>query len=143
MIMKVASRIALVSVLSIAWAANAHAECVTTLETKAQRFARTALVFYGTVLKVETVIHDPEPFVYRVRFRVDQPYKGTAAGEHTFDFGATAEDFIFKEGQQVLVWAPLNQRGQFTTQCTATRTTSVDDSELTELRKFSVDSLRR
>jgi hypothetical protein len=28
---------------------------------------------------VETVIFDTEPFVYRVRFRVDQPYKGTTA----------------------------------------------------------------
>jgi|RhiMethySRZTD1v2_1073278.scaffolds.fasta_scaffold654041_2 hypothetical protein len=143
MIMKMASRITLVSVLSMAWAAHAHAECVRTLETKVQRFARTTLVFYGTVLKVETVIQDPEPFVYRVRFRVDQPYKGTTAGEQTFDFGATAEDFIFKEGQQVLVWAPLNQHGQFTTQCTATRTTTLDDSELIELRNFSVDSLLR
>ena len=141
--MKMTRGIALVTVLSVAWASNAHAECVRTLETKAERFARTALVFYGTVLKVETVIQDPEPFVYRVRFRVDQPYKGTTAGEQTFDFGATAEDFIFKEGQQVLVWAPLNQHGQFTTQCTATRTTTVDDSELTELRNFPADSLRR
>jgi hypothetical protein len=116
MIMKMASRITLVSVLSMAWAAHAHAECVRTLETKVQRFARTTLVFYGTVLKVETVIQDPEPFVYRVRF---------------------------KEGQQVLVWAPLNQHGQFTTQCTATRTTTLDDSELIELRNFSVDSLLR
>jgi hypothetical protein len=58
MIMRTASRIALVSVFSVAWASNAHAECIGTLETKGQIFARTALVFYGTVLKVEAVIQD-------------------------------------------------------------------------------------
>ena len=137
MTMKTACRIVLVSVLAVAWASDAHAECIHIQETISNRFDRTALVFYGEVLKVETVLLDPEPFVYRVRFRVDQPYKGTASGEQTFDFGPTAEDFIFREGQQVLVWAPRNQRGKFTTQCSATRTTSVDDSELIELRKLS------
>jgi hypothetical protein len=135
--MKTIRGLVLASVLAVTWASDAHAECIGTLETMAERFDRTSLVFYGEVLKVETVILDPEPFVYRVRFRVVQPYKGTTRGEQTFDFGATAESFIFKEGQQVLVWAPLDQRRKFSTQCTATRTATVDDPELTELRKLS------
>lgn len=138
MTMNTTRQVVLVIVLAVTWMSDVHAECARVLETVSERFARTALVFYGTVLKVEAVvIQDPEPFVYRVRFKVAQPYKGTTSGEQTFDFGPTAEDFIFKEGQQVLVWAPLNQRGKFTTQCTATRTTTADDSELTELRKLS------
>jgi hypothetical protein len=116
MTIKTARRIVLLSVLAVAWASDTHAECVRTLETMAQRFDRTALVFFGEVLKIETVILDPEPFVYRVRFNVDQPFKGTTPGEQTFDFGAAAEDFIFKEGQLVLVWAPRDQRGKFSTQ---------------------------
>ena len=137
MTMKTVRRLVLVSVLAVTWASNAHAECISIRETMAQRFDRTQLVFYGEVLKVETVILDPQPFVYRVRFRIDQAYKGTTRGEQTFDFGSTAESFVFEPGQRVLVWAPLDQRGKFSTQCTATRTATVDDPELTELRKLS------
>jgi hypothetical protein len=135
--MKTVSYVTLVTLLALACPAPVRAECVRLLETTTQRFARTSLVFFGEVLNVETIILDPEPFVYRVQFRVDQPHKGTNGGEQTFDFGATAEDFIFKEGQQVLVWAHTDQRGKFSTQCSATRTTTADDSELTELRKLS------
>jgi hypothetical protein len=77
--MKTVRRVVLLNVLAVAWVSDAHAECIRTLETMAERFARTALVFSGEVLIVETVIFDTEPFVYRVRFRVDQPYKGTTA----------------------------------------------------------------
>ena len=136
MTMKTARQIVLVGVLAV-WASETHAECIGTLETIAERFARTPLVFFGEVLKVETVILDPEPFVYRVRFKVDQSYKGTSRGEQSFDFGATAEDFIFKEGQRVLVWAPRNERGKFSAHCTGTRSAKPDDPELTELRALS------
>ena len=137
MTVKTVCRVVLVSVLALAWGREAQAECISIRETAAERFDRTALVFYGEVLKVETVILDPEPFVYRVRFRVDQPYKGTTRGEQTFDFGTTAESFVFKQGQRVLVWAHRDSRARFGTQCSPTRTATSDDSELTGLRKMS------
>jgi hypothetical protein len=136
MTMRTARQLVLAGVLAV-WASETHAECIRTLETIAERFARTPLVFLGEVLKVETVILDPEPFVYRVRFKVDESFKGTTGGEQTFDFGATAEDFIFKEGQRVLVWAPRNERGKFSTQCTDTRSAKPDDPVVTELRTLS------
>ena len=113
------------------------AECIIIPQTRSQRLAATPLVFVGDVLKVQTVILDPEPFVNRVTFRVLEAYKGTTLGEQTFDFGATAEDFRFEAGQRVLVYAPRDLRGKFSAQCTATRRVALDDPELPELRKLS------
>ena len=113
------------------------AECIRIQQTHAERLAVTPLVFVGDVLKAETVILDPEPFVYRVAFRVLEAYKGTARGEQSFDFGTTAEDFKFEAGQRVLVYAPRGRPGKFSTQCTPTRRVVLDDPELSELRKLS------
>ena len=116
---------------------NVVAECIIVPQTRSERLAATPLVFVGDVLKVETVILDPEPFVYRVTFRVLEAYKGTTRGEQSFDFGATAEDFVFKVGQRVLVYAPRNHPGKFSTQCTPTRGVVLDDPELAQLRRLS------
>ena len=116
------------------------AECVIIPQTRSERLAATALVFVGDVLKVWTVVLDPEPFVYRVAFRVLEAYKGTARGEQTFDFRTTAEDFRFQAGQRVLVYAPRDLRGKFSSQCTPTRRVVLDDPELSELRKLSASS---
>ena len=113
------------------------AECVTIRQTRAERLAATPLVFVADVLKVETVILDPEPFVYRVTLRVIEAYKGTVRGEQSFDFGASAEDFEFATGQRVLVYALRGRPGKFSTQCSATRRVVLDDPELSELRKLS------
>ena len=113
------------------------AECIIIPQTRSERLAATALVFVGDVLKVQTVILDPEPFVYRVTFRVLEAYKGTARGEQSFDFGATAEDFRFEAGQRVLVYAPRDLRGKFSSQCTPTRRVVLGDPELTEQRELA------
>jgi hypothetical protein len=121
-------------------AENAQAECIIIRRSLSERLASTPLVFVADVLKVETVILDPEPFVYRVRFRVQEAFKGTSVGEQVFEFGATAEDFLFKEGQRVLVYAFRNDRGKFSTQCSATRggmPDDPDDPEIVELRRLS------
>jgi hypothetical protein len=118
-------------------AENAQAECITIRRSLSERLAVTPLVFVAEVLKVETVILDPEPFVHRVRFRVQEAFNGTSVGEQVFEFGATAEDFLFKEGQRVLVYAFRNDRGKFNTQCSATRGVMPDDPEVVELRKLS------
>jgi hypothetical protein len=137
---KIVAQTAFASVFVVACASDANAECARIVETMAQRYARHQLVFFGEVLQLETVVPDSAPSVNRVRFKVDQPYKGTNVGEHTFDIGPrTAEDFIFIQGQQVLVWARTdpNNRDKFSTTCSPTRTAKADDSELTELGKLS------
>jgi hypothetical protein len=116
------------------------AECVIIPQTRSERLAATALVFVGDVLKVQTVILDPEPFVYRVTFRVLEAYKGTVRGEQTFDFGTTTEDVRFEAGQRVLVYASRDLRGKFSSQCTPTRRVVLDDPELAELRRLSGSS---
>ena len=137
MTLKTAGRLALMGALVMASTSTAHAECARVVETVAERFARTPLVFYGEVLRVETIMLDPQRYVYRVRFLVDQAYKGTSPGEQTFEFAVTAEDFIFEDGQQVLVYARRDQQGKFLTQCTDTRETMSTDPVLTELRSLS------
>ena len=137
MTLKTAGRLALMGALVMAWAATAHADCARIHETIAERFARTPLVFYGEVVRVETIMLDPTKYVYRVRFLVDQAYKGTSAGEQTFEFGVSAEDFIFEDGQRVLVYAYRDQQGKFSTQCSDTHETMSTDPVLTELRSLS------
>ncbi len=136
---KTLGQLVLASAFVVACASDANAECARIIETIAQRYARYQLVFFGEVLRLETVVTDSGPSV-RVRFRVDQPYKGTLVGEHTFDiWPRTAEDFIFTQGQQVLVWARANpdERDRFSTTCSPTRAAKADDSELPELRNLS------
>jgi hypothetical protein len=106
-------------------------------QTPVQLLASTPLVFAGEVLAVDTVILDPEPFIYRVRVRVQEAFKGTAAGEQVFDFSSTVESFRFEKGQRVLVFARRDQRGQFSTQCSATRLTTPNDREVAELRRLA------
>ena len=48
--------------------------------------ALSQLVFVGEVLTVDAVNVDPV-FVYRVRIRVREAFKGTSTGERVFDFG--------------------------------------------------------
>lgn len=115
----------------------AYAECIRLNRTLSELLAETPVVFVADVLKVETVTLDPEPFVYRVRVRVREAFKGTSIGEQVFEFGATAEDVVFQEGQRVLVYAHRNDRGKFSTQCSATRTVVPDDAEVVELRRVS------
>ena len=123
--------------VSVLYTATAFAECVTVNRSLPELVAATPLVFVADVLKVETVILDPEPFVYRVRFRVLEAFKGTGRGEQVFEFGATAEDVTFQAGQRVLVYAHRNERGKFSTQCSATRAVVPDDSEILVLRRLS------
>jgi hypothetical protein len=72
-----------------------------------------------------------------VRFHVQEAFNGASVGEQVFEFGATAEDFLFKEGQRVLVYAFRNDRGKFSTQCSATRGVMPNDPEVVELRRLS------
>jgi hypothetical protein len=116
---------------------DASAECVTIPTTVAQRLAGTPLVFVGDVLAVEEVILDPEPFVYRVRFRVLEAYKGTTMGERTFDLANGPDEFRFVPGHRVLVYASPNKRGKFSTGCAGSRDTLLNDAELVELRRHS------
>ena len=100
---------------------GASAECVAVHRTIAERWQAASFVFVADVLGVETVILDPEPFVYRVRLRVLEAYKGASTGEQTFDVASTPDDYLFKAGQRVLVYAVRNQKGKFSTSCTSTR----------------------
>ena len=124
-------------VASLLGAGNTQAECIRIRRSLSELVAVTPLVFVADVLKVETVILDPEPFAYRVRFRVREAFKGTSVGEQVFEFGATTEDVVFQEGQRVLVYAHRNDRGKFSTQCSATRGVMPDDPEVAELRRLS------
>ena len=126
------------SLCSIALASiDASAECVTVPTTVAQRLAGSQLVFVGDVLAVEEVIRDPEPFVYRVWFRVFEAYKGTMTGEQTFDFATTPDDYRFVVGQRLLVYASRTRRGTFSAGCSGPRKTGLNDAELAELRRYS------
>lgn len=130
-------RLGAVTIVAVLSASAASAECISLRETFAEVVARTALVFVGDVLQVDAVILEPEPFVYRVRLRVLESFKGTSAGERTFDFSTTSNDYHFVVGERVLVYGSRNERGKFSTGCSHTRQTQLDDEELVELRALA------
>ena len=118
---------------------KAEAECITLFHSPAEYLASAAMVFVGDVLKMETVIPESasEPFFYRVRVRVREAYKGIDVGERTFEVQPTAEDVKLEEGRLMLVYAYRNPGGKFTTHCTPTRKTALDDPEVATLRRAS------
>jgi opacity protein-like surface antigen len=91
------------------------------------------LVFVGDVDHVELRI---DALRQHVRFRVTQRFKGTVAVGQTLEFGYSGENFEFKTGQRVLVYA-VNARGAMSTACTRTRIVAAADKELDELQTLT------
>ena len=87
------------------------------------------LVFVGNVDHVELRL---DALRQRVTFRVTRRFKGTVEAGQTFEFGYSGENFEFKMGQRVLVYA-VNERGVLFTACTRTRVVAAADKELGEL----------
>ena len=114
---------------------TASAECVSLSRTLEQTFQGEKLVFLADVLAIDAVI-DPEPFRWRVRFQVVEAFKGTDRGERVFHFATTPEDFKFRIGTRVLVYAAgLDDR--LSTSCTPTRVVDADNREVLALRKLA------
>lgn len=127
--------VGLCAAVGVAMPSVGHAECIGIPGTFQQVFDRTPMVFVADVLGVDTVILDPIPFVYRVRFRVIESFKGTERGERVLDFAATPEDYRFKVGTRVLVYTA--RRGdRHSTACSPTRVVSDGDRDVQELRKL-------
>jgi len=119
-----------VAVPSAGWA-----ECVSLSRSLERIFESEKLIFVADVLAVDAVI-DPEPFRWRVRFRVVEAFKGTEPGERVFYFTTTPDDFKFTGGTRVLVFASgLDDR--LSTSCSRTRVVGDNDGEVQELRKLS------
>jgi hypothetical protein len=115
---------------SVGWA-----ECISIPTTLKQTLEGYKLVFVADVLAIDAVI-DPEPFRWRVRFRVVEAFKGTEPGERVFYFTTTPDDFKFTGGTRVLVFASgLDDR--LSTSCSRTRVVGDNDGEVQELRKLS------
>ena len=88
------------------------------------------LVFVGDVEHVEL---RRDPLRQRVKFRAAQRFKGTVEAGQTLEFGYSGENFEFKTGQRVLVYA-VNERGVMSTACTRTRVVAAADKEVAELQ---------
>jgi hypothetical protein len=130
--------VALLTVASVvAVPSSGWAECISIPTTLKQRVEGYRLVFVGDVLAVDAVI-DPEPFRWRVRFRVVEAFKGTERGERVFHFATSPDDFLFRIGTRVLVYAG-GPEDRVSTSCSPTRVvgTGDNDRELQELRKLS------
>jgi len=126
---------ALFAVFALEWrSAVVSAECIVVRATLEQRVAGSQLVFVADVLGFENILK-PESYQYRVRFRVIEAYRGIEAGERAVQFRPTAEDFVFKVPQRVLVYAS-GTRDNYSTQCTATRVVTLEDPEIEELRRL-------
>ena len=111
------------------------AECVSIPGTVQQVFERYLIVFVGDVLAVdESIEPDPIPFRYRVRIRVVEPFKGIDAGEQVLYFATSPDDFKFKAGTRVLVYASRSD-DRYRTTCTPTRVIPPED-RAEELRKL-------
>jgi hypothetical protein len=124
--------------------ARVSAECITDGETPRKRLSQYPLVFVGDVLNFEKSSR-PESTNYRVRFRVIETFRGIDAGERVLEFTSTAESFSFATSNRVLVYASLETRDTYSTQCTATRVVASEDREVQELRRLSrrSDAARR
>ena len=88
------------------------------------------LVFAGDVDRVELHL---DALRQRVKFGVTQRFKGTVEAGQTLDFSYSGENFEFKTGQRVLVYA-VNAKGVMSTACTRTRVVAAADKELDELQ---------
>jgi hypothetical protein len=72
-----------------------------------------------------------------VTFRILQALKGTLGEEVILSLGPSSEEFSYRKGQRVLVYA--NRRGEKrTTACTRTREAAVTDSEIAVIRALQV-----
>jgi hypothetical protein len=123
-----------VGVPAVGWA-----ECVSLPSTDRQIFERYPLVFIADVVEVDEVI-EPEPFRYRVRFKVLEAFKGVEPGERILDFATTPEDFKFKAGTRVLVYTSRSE-DRHSTACTPTRVIYGDGWALA-LRKLASGAKR-
>jgi hypothetical protein len=130
--------------------ATAAAECIPIPRTTAGELAQHHIAFAGDVTDVNKALAPGLFGIYDVRFNVREPYKGAQTGPRTMRFLGSAEDFQFKEGQRVLVFAyrltrdqlrggeiPPEFRPQYAVQCTPTRLAALDDPQLTELRRLT------
>ena len=95
--------------------------------------ARADLVFVGEVQEAELRSDPPR---LRVRFRVTEPFKGEVTPVTTFETRNLGEDFDFKKGQSVLVYA-MKDQGRFSTACSRTRVVAAGDKEVQELHVLS------
>jgi hypothetical protein len=114
---------------------SGRAECISLSQTLEQILKGEKLVFVADVLAIDAVI-DPEPFRWRVRFQVLEAFKGTDRGERVFYFATAPEDFQFRIGTRVLVYAG-GRDDRLSTSCTPTRVVDADDGEVLELRRLS------
>ena len=101
-------------------------------------YERAELVFVGDV---ESMQPDAGPtrsgVVTRVTFRILQGLKGTLGEELTLSLGPSSEEFSYRKGQRVLVYA--NRLGEKrSTECTRTREVALTDSEVAVLRALKV-----
>lgn len=115
-------------------AQEANAECasisVVNMSPVQSALHLAELVFVADVDHVELQL---DPLRQRVKFRETQRFKGTVEAGQTLEFRYSGENFEFKVGQRVLVYA-VNERGVMSTACTRTRVVAAEDKELDDLQ---------
>jgi hypothetical protein len=132
--------VALLSVAGVVGVpAVGSAECISLPGTDQQVFERYPVVFIADVVAVNEVI-EPEPFRYRIRFKVLEAFKGVEPGEQILDFATTPDDFKFKAGTRVLVYTSRSE-DRHSTACTPTRVIDGDGWALV-LRKLASGAKR-
>ena len=103
-------------------------------------YERAELIFVGDVESMQPETGPTRSgVVTRVTFRILQRLKGTLGEQVTLSLGPSSEEFSYRKGHRVLVYADRRGEKQ-TTECTRTREVASTDSEIAVLRALHVRS---
>jgi hypothetical protein len=118
---------AALSVMLVLSASGIGAECLQR-SPPCEELKSAQLVFYGEVLGVE----GPDTGVpQRIRFRISRVIKGVKTGAWSGAFAFGPEDYRFRPGERVVVYASL-RADEWSTACTRTRAFAPGDKALLE-----------